>query len=168
MKNKVFNVLGVALVTVLALSGCGTGDGGNSNGEIFDETKEWTVYEKTHLVDIPVEISFWSANSAVDLHGKAIAELVDEFNAYQKKTYPTSFIKVNASFQGGYGVQNTKFNNPKFRIWRGDIPRDGDTTTNKKLKADRMRNPWIHLKLSKNNPTGEKMIFHNLNIIYYN
>lgn len=108
MKNKIFNVLGIALVTTLALSGCGTGNSGNSNGEIFDETKEWTVYEKTHLVDIPVEISFWSANSAVDLHGKAIAELVDEFNAYQKKTYPTSFIKVNASFQGGYGVQNTK------------------------------------------------------------
>ena len=102
MKNKIFNVLGIALVTTLALSGCGTGDGGNSNGEIFDETKEWTVYEKTHLVDIPVEISFWSANSAVDLHGKAIAELVDDFNEYQKKTYPTSFIKVNASFQGGY------------------------------------------------------------------
>ena len=69
---------------------------------------------------------------------------------------------------GILNIQNTKFNNPKFRIWRGDIPRDGDTTTNKKLKADRMRNPWIHLKLSKNNPTGEKMIFHNLNIIYYN
>ena len=108
MNKKIFNVLGVALVATLSLAGCGDGGKTDGNGEIFDETKTWTVYEKNHLVDIPVEISFWSANSAVDLHGKAIAELVDEFNAYQKKTYPTSFIKVNASFQGGYGVQNTK------------------------------------------------------------
>ena len=78
------------------------------NGDIFDPTKTWEVYPDEHLVSGPVEINFWSANSAVDVHGKTMSELVDEFNAYQKATYPTSFIKVNVSFQGGYGTQNTK------------------------------------------------------------
>ena len=39
---------------------------------------------------------------------------------------------------------NSNALNRKFRIWRCDIPRDG----NKKL--DRMRNPWLYLKLMKN------------------
>lgn len=107
MKIKILSVL--LMISSVLITGCGGGgDDHDGNGEIFDETKTWEVYEKTHLVDIPVEINFWSANSAVDIQGKAISELVDEFNAYQKKTYPTSFIKVTAAFQGGYAVQNTK------------------------------------------------------------
>ena len=108
MKKKILPLIGLSLIAALSITSCGVEDDSNSNGEIFDETKTWEVYEKEHLVDIPVEINFWSANSAVDIQGKAIAELVDEFNAYQKATYPTSFIKVSASFQGGYSTQNTK------------------------------------------------------------
>lgn len=99
------------------------------------------------------------------------ADLLDEKTNKLINGPQNCFDTVEAwnEYQHGIlSIRNTKFNNPKFRIWRGDIPRDGDTTTNNKLKADRMRNPWIHLKLSKNNPTGKKMIFHNLNIIYYN
>lgn len=50
----------------------------------------------------------------------------------------------------------------KFRIWRADIPRD---RTN---KFDRMRNPWIYLKLgTSNNVNKLKMIFHNLIVKYF-
>lgn len=128
MKKKIIPLL--LLISTLAITSCGTEDISGGNGEVFDETKTWEVYEKTHLVDIPVEINFWSANSAVDIQGKAMAELVDEFNAYQKATYPTSFIKVNASFQGGYSTQNTKLqaalsgsNNPEIaQIGVSSIP----------------------------------------------
>ena len=38
------------------------------NGDIFDPTKTWDVYPDEHLVSAPVEINYWSANSAVDFH----------------------------------------------------------------------------------------------------
>ena len=56
----------------------------------------------------------------------------------------------------------------RFRIWRGDIPRDGDTLTTHVNGGNRMRNPWIYLKLYKDT-TGDtdKMVFHNLTVTYY-
>lgn len=76
------------------------------NGEIF--SGEWEVYPDTHLVSTPVEIDFWSANSAVDVHGVEMAAVVADFNQYQQATYPANPIRVNISFQGGYVNQNTK------------------------------------------------------------
>ena len=101
--------LSVLMLIIPCMTSCGN-DANEvvGNGDIFDPNKTWNVYEDGHLVTGPVEINYWSANSAVDVHGKTMSELVDEFNAYQKEKYPTSFIKVNVSFQGGYGTQNTK------------------------------------------------------------
>lgn len=57
--------------------------------------------------------------------------------------------------------------NRKFRIWRCDIPRDNaqlsmDTGKNiTRFKAhpiDRMRNPWLYLKLQKNAATGTSVL----------
>lgn len=53
----------------------------------------------------------------------------------------------------------------KFRIWRADIPRD----YNSPFHRDRIRNPWIHLKLEKDNITTkntDKMQLHNVNVSY--
>ena len=53
----------------------------------------------------------------------------------------------------------------KFRTWRVDIPRD----QNSLHKRDRIRNPWIHLCLSKSsdsNNSNSKMEMHTLNIQY--
>ena len=50
----------------------------------------------------------------------------------------------------------------KFRIWRVDIPRD----SNDRRKIDRIRNPWIMLKLTKNTDTDKRMEFHDLIIKY--
>ena len=59
----------------------------------------------------------------------------------------------------------------KFRIWRADIPRAAWTTAGGIKKQDRMRNPWIYLKLEKTVPTGitkqKKIEMHDLIVDYY-
>lgn len=56
----------------------------------------------------------------------------------------------------------------KYRIWHGDIPRDGDTLKSHINGGDRMRNPWIFLKLTNDNINeNNQMIFHNLTVTYY-
>lgn len=54
----------------------------------------------------------------------------------------------------------------KFRIWRADIPRAGKTESNK-YGFDRIRNPWIYLKLIKDGEANKRMEFHNMNVYYY-
>ena len=59
----------------------------------------------------------------------------------------------------------------KFRIWRADIPRAAWTTAGGIKKQDRMRNPWIYLKLEKTVPAGitkqKKIEMHDLIVDYY-
>lgn len=87
----------------------------------------------------------------------------------------TTFDTVKAWNEYQHGIMNIPTKQlgrapikSKFRIWRGDIPRDGYTTDSIKLKGDRMRNPWIHLKFKKETADESKMIFHNLTVTYYN
>lgn len=47
----------------------------------------------------------------------------------------------------------------KFRIWRMDIPRDATSASNP-LIQNRIRNPWIYLKLQKNSDDIRKMVVH--------
>jgi hypothetical protein len=49
----------------------------------------------------------------------------------------------------------------KFRIWRVDIPRDESNN------RDRIRNPWVHIRLNKDSVDSERMVFHNLLVYYY-
>lgn len=84
-----------------------------------------------------------------------------------------AFDKVTAWNEYQKGELNIKDTNrrshlkPKYRTWSGDIPRDGDTTTSHNYHANRMNNPWIFFKLSKNNDVTKRMIFHNLTLTYY-
>ena len=82
----------------------------------------------------------------------------------------------------------------KFRIWRCDIPRDNvvisvpeTATKNEKAKAamnkqrdlelgvsrvkqhpnDRMRNPWLYLKLQKESDTDKKAEIHDVTMTYF-
>ena len=48
----------------------------------------------------------------------------------------------------------------KFRMWGVNIPRD------KKNKVDRMRKPWLYIKLSKEKPGTSKMELHDLVVKY--
>lgn len=54
----------------------------------------------------------------------------------------------------------------KFRIWRMDIPRDA--SSDNKYGLNRIRNPWINLRLSKSETTGNhKMEIHDIGVVYY-
>lgn len=106
MKKKFLYIL-MVFFALFILVACGGDEEYEGNGEIYVD-KKWDIYSTKHNFSKPVEISFWSANSAVDIHGSTLADLVEDFNEYQKRTYPNSYIKVTPSFQGGYIVQNTK------------------------------------------------------------
>ena len=59
----------------------------------------------------------------------------------------------------------------KFRIWRMDIPRDRKSKDNP-YGLNRIRNPWIYLKLEKDNTNleeghNERMEFHDLAVSYF-
>jgi hypothetical protein len=70
----------------------------------------------------------------------------------------------------------------KFRIWRCDIPRDNaetvnvfdytfdDTFHNTRVGAriDRMRNPWLYIKLKKDSDTDKRVEIHDMVMTYYN
>ena len=78
---------------------------------------------------------------------------------------PFNRMDVWNSYQEGYVELSRKLLSPiakKFRIWRVQIPRDNKS----KFKNDRIRSPWMHLKLS-NNAVDKKMIFHNLVVKYF-
>ena len=49
----------------------------------------------------------------------------------------------------------------KFRIWRANIPRD------KSNGRDRMRNPWLYLKLSMESENTNKTILHDMVVHYF-
>lgn len=82
-------------------------------------------------------------------------DTLEVWNAYQHGENELKYKKAQ--------VSNLK---KKFRIWRTDIPRD---TKEDRRGFNRMRNPWINLKLkvSKGNYSKYKMEFHDLLVKYY-
>lgn len=80
---------------------------------------------------------------------------------------PFSTLKVWNEYQYGSSDLHMKYTpsnlKRKFRIWRADIPRDENST----YKLDRIRNPWINLKLTGTPNNTNKMEFHNLLVKYY-
>ena len=82
------------------------------------------------------------------------------WNEYQEGT-----LKLTNIFRRPSGLKR------KFRIWRADIPRAAWTTAGGIKKQDRMRNPWIYLKLEKTVPAGitkqKKIEMHDLIVDYY-
>ena len=105
--------------------------------------KTWTnieyradVYDRGNISDI---------NSVIS--SKDTFNTLEVWNEYQKGT---------ANLLGNK-YPNAKV---KFRVWRADIPRDF------KFKRDRIRNPWIMLKLEKTSNTNKRMEFHDLIVKY--
>lgn len=91
----------------------------------------------------------------------------DSFDSKSYRAFHT-FDKLNTwneYQQGETLLSNVKFHpsslKKKFKIWRVNIPRD------KVFKRDRMRNPWLYVKLSKDEESDYKTILHDLTISYF-
>lgn len=91
---------------------------------------------------------------------------------YMQRRLPFNKMYAWNEYQKGEKILDIKYNydrdiSKKFRIWRADIPRTGEHN------LDRMRNPWIYLKLSKENINdnnkvySDKFILHDLKVHYY-
>lgn len=76
-------------------------------------------------------------------------DTLEVWNEYQRGKETLKYSKFKPS--------NLK---KKFRMWGANIPRD------KKNKLDRMRNPWLYIKLSKEKPGTSKMELHDLVVKY--
>ena len=76
-------------------------------------------------------------------------DYLEGWNEYQYGGHELKWLK-------GYPSSLKK----KFRIWYANIPRDEN------VKRDRLRNTWLHLKLSKNNPETERTVLHDLIVKY--
>jgi len=70
-----------------------------------------------------------------------------------------SWIRAYNEYQDS-GVTNlvTRVNLDRtFRDWKAFVPRDG---------RDRIRNPWMFLELGFNNTENQKLVLHDLNVLY--
>lgn len=56
----------------------------------------------------------------------------------------------------------------KFRMWHADLPRDGYTASNDGFTADRLRNPWLRIRLTKNTNLDKdyRSVLHSVTIGY--
>lgn len=77
-------------------------------------------------------------------------DTLDVWNEYQRGTLALNNIQYKSSSL-----------KKKFRIWRALIPRDNSN------RRDRIRNPWIYLKLSMNNENTYRTELHDLVINYF-
>lgn len=69
--------------------------------------------------------------------------------------YQTGIANLNNILGGSSNLKK------KFRIWRANIPRD------KVNGRDRMRNPWLYIKLSMEGENTNKTILHDLVVHYF-
>jgi hypothetical protein len=92
-------------------------------------------------------------------------EDIDSIPSKKSLLYPFTEFEVWNEYQ--YGINNLTKGRTypnferKFRIWRADIPRD------KSNGRDRIRNPWIYLKLNNKDNNNTKMVFHSFLVKYY-
>ena len=92
-------------------------------------------------------------------------EDIDSIPSKKSLLYPFTEFEVWNEYQ--YGITNLTKGRTypnferKFRIWRADIPRD------KSNGRDRIRNPWIYLKLNNTDNNNAKMVFHSFLVKYY-
>lgn len=94
------------------------------------------------------------------------ADLISKEEGYRCES-PFDTLEVWNEYQKGesslvfnrYASSSLK---KKFRMWRANIPRDC------KNKLDRMRNPWLYIKLSNNsNLLGGRMELHDIRVHYF-
>ena len=92
------------------------------------------------------------------------ADMFDDDGTLTKDTFDT--LEVWNEYQHGLSkLTDTPARNSsirkKFRIWRAQIPRSDSNN------RDRIRNPWIYLKLESNTRNILRMDFHDMIVNYF-
>lgn len=89
------------------------------------------------------------------------------------KLLDTTFdtLTVWNEYQQGTSTLNNILGKPsdlkkKFRIWRANIPRANVANSTKKGR-DRMRNPWLYIKLSMEEENVNKTVLHDMIVHYF-
>lgn len=80
-------------------------------------------------------------------------------------------LTVWNEYQQGTSTLNNILGRPsdlkkKFRIWRANIPR-ANTVGSTKKGRDRMRNPWLYIKLSMEKENVNKTVLHDMIVHYF-
>ena len=80
-------------------------------------------------------------------------------------------LTVWNEYQQGTSILNNILGRPsnlkkKFRIWRANIPRANVAGSTKKGR-DRMRNPWLYIKLSMEEENVNKTVLHDMIVHYF-
>lgn len=80
-------------------------------------------------------------------------------------------LTVWNEYQQGTSILNNILGGPsdlkkKFRIWRANIPRANAIGSTKKGR-DRMRNPWLYIKLSMEEENVNKTVLHDMIVHYF-
>ena len=130
---------------------------GDTYCNLFEEQKDYSITYKINKepfidktwTNIEYRADVFDSGNIADNNSKRNTPLetfdtLEVWNEYQK------------------GVANLSKAKCKFRIWRADIPRDA----NEGRGLNRIRNPWIMLKLSKETNTNKRMEFHDLLVKY--
>ena len=78
---------------------------------------------------------------------------------------------IESTIGGTIGAVNPILGRPsnlkkKFRIWRANIPRANVAGSTKKGR-DRMRNPWLYIKLSMEEENVNKTVLHDMIVHYF-
>lgn len=129
------------------------------DGNIFDYSMTYRVnsspYEDKIFTNIDYIADITKADSPIDMPDIITSEK------------PFDTLEVWNEFQYGKANLITKATTSnlkkKFRVWRVDIPRD----ENSRYKMDRIRNPWVYVKVSNTPLNKDKLVFHNMSIKFY-
>lgn len=142
----------------------------------FKDTKLWVQNEGQYNMFYGVHQPYYVQHRITpspysDKIFNTVEYRADMFNANNELTNHTfDVLEVDNEYQHGISLlhfDKAKVSNlkRKFRIWRANIPRD---IKNDSRGMNRIRNPWINLKLTKDTPDDtERMEFHDLLVRYF-
>jgi hypothetical protein len=134
---------------------------GDTYCNLFGEQKDYFVTYKINK-DPFIDKTWTNIEYRADIFNTKDIQDIPNLSKDTRIVSNITFDKLEVWNEYQYGSSNMSKAKPKFRIWRADIPRD----TKEGRGLNRIRNPWIMIKLSKENDTDKRMEFHDLLIKY--
>lgn len=140
---------------------------GDTYCNLFGEQKDYFVTYKINK-DPFIDKTWTNIEYRADIFNTKDIQDIPSLSDNTQIVSNTTFDKLEVWNEYQYGSSNMSKAKPKFRIWRADIPRD----TKEGRGLNRIRNPWIMIKLSKEyntvkkTNTDKRMEFHDLLIKY--